>query len=132
MMPDRVTLTRQILAAGSWEAKNRLLVQVARELPELTAGERSEANRVHGCESNVWLITHWQDARLTLRLDSDSRVIKGLLALVLAAYDGQPRSAIAGIDFNGWLAELGLARFLSSSRANGLVAIVQRIRDQAA
>ncbi|WP_255989683.1 SufE family protein [Chitinolyticbacter albus] len=131
MMPDRDTLTRQLKSTTGWEGKNRLLVQMARELPTLPASLRTESHRVQGCESQVWLITHWQDQLLRLQLDSDSRVIKGLLVLVLAAYDGQPRAAVAGIDFNGWLAELGLARFLSSSRANGLAAIVQRIRDEA-
>ncbi|WP_169307344.1 SufE family protein [Chitiniphilus eburneus] len=128
---DRARITEQLGQAASWEAKNRLLVQIARELPALDDADRDDAHRVHGCESGVWMSLDWRDDRLTLRLDSDSRVVRGLLVLVLAAFHGRSADDILSVDFAGWLAQLGLARFLTSSRANGLKAIVDRVRDAA-
>ncbi|UXY14059.1 SufE family protein [Chitiniphilus purpureus] len=128
MIPDRPTLSAALRTASSWEAKNRLLVQLAREAPSLPEALRDERHRVPGCESRVWLVADWQQDRLVLQLDSDSKVVKGLLVLLLAAYGGQTRDAVLALDFNAWLGELGLARFLTSSRANGIAAIVDTIR----
>ncbi|GAA5785064.1 hypothetical protein GCM10007860_02270 [Chitiniphilus shinanonensis] len=131
MSADRAAVSAQLAQAASWEAKNRLLVQIARDLPPLDAAHRTDAQRVQGCESGVWLLADWRDDRLALQLDSDSRVVKGLLVLVRAAFDGLTPAEVLAVDFNGWLAQLGLARFLSSSRANGLNAIVERLRQAA-
>lgn len=130
------TLTRELVAgrlagAQGWEAKNRLLVQLARELPRLPEPERSDESLVAGCESRAWLRLDWPAGRLALQADSDSRVVQGLLALVCACYQGLDARQVVALDFEGWLGELGLARFLSASRRNGLRAIVARIRKSA-
>lgn len=130
-------LTRELVAARlsgapGWEAKNRLLVQLARELPRLPEPERSDESQVAGCESRAWLKLDWHDGKLQLQADSDSRVVQGLLALVFACYQDLEAGQVVAFDFEGWLAEQGLARFLSASRRNGLRAIVARIRESAA
>jgi cysteine desulfuration protein SufE len=125
---NRIEIGERLAAAHGWEAKNRLLVQLARELPAFNETDRTEANRVAGCESRVWLKLGWHENRLDIAADSDSRVIKGLLALVLAAFQQQSPEEIATFDFENWLQEMGLARFLSASRGNGLRAIVNRVR----
>ncbi|WP_051710838.1 SufE family protein [Andreprevotia chitinilytica] len=124
---DRTALSARLDAANSWEAKNRLLVQLARELPGFSDTERNEEHRVSGCESTVWVMTYWHDGRLQVAADSDSRVIKGLLTLLLTAYHDQAPDAIRQFDLEGWLAKLGLTRFLSASRGNGLRAIARKI-----
>lgn len=126
------SLRARLLACGSWEAKNRLLVQLASELPALGEEARSEENLVSGCESRVWLKINWKDGRLELGVDSDSRIIKGLLTLVHVAYQGRSIMEIAEVDFDGWLADLGLGRTLTASRSNGLKAVVASIRTSAA
>ncbi len=129
MMPlTRELITDRLLAASGWEAKSRLLVQLARELPALPESQRTEENQVTGCESRVWLVSDWQDDQLVLAMASDSRVVQGLLALVYAFYAGQSREKVLVLDFESWLVELGLNRFLSASRGRGLSAIVARIR----
>ena len=124
----RESITLRLASAVGWEAKNRLLVQLARELPRLTEAERSDENRVAGCESRVWLQLSWQGERLVLQADSDSRVVQGLLALVFACYHDQSAAQVLALDFEGWIGELGLTRFLSASRGNGLRAIVAQVR----
>ncbi|WP_027468150.1 SufE family protein [Deefgea rivuli] len=124
-------LSERLSHAQGWEAKNRLLVQLARELPEFSAELRDTEHRVSGCESQVWLWLECQDDRFLLAADSDSKIIKGLLTLILAAYHGQTAAEIQNFDFTAWLTELGLQRFLSASRGNGLKAIVAQIKQQA-
>ncbi|WP_273428754.1 SufE family protein [Chitinibacter tainanensis] len=129
-----ITLTQlaaTLDAAASWEAKNRLLVQLSRQLPDWPAEYKTADCKVSGCESQVWLRQdrsadgHWQIAA-----DSDSRIVKGLLALVLTAYHHQPTNAVQTFDFEGWLQARGMQRFLTASRGNGLRAIVQTIEKQ--
>ncbi len=121
-------LVGRLDAAHGWEAKNRLLVQLARELPEMPEELKTDEHRVAGCEAQVWLLTQWQDERLQLWADSDSRIVQGLLALVCAAYTGRTAAEVAQFDFGELLQALGLQSFLSSSRASGLAAMVRVIR----
>ncbi|MDR3414236.1 MAG: SufE family protein [Formivibrio sp.] len=127
----RENVASRLASAVGWEAKNRMLVQLARDLPALPEAQRTEVNRVTGCESRVWLSLEWQDGKLQMAAGSDSRVVQGLLALVFACYHGQTAAEILGLDFEGWLSELGLTRFLSASRSSGLRAIVALIRGAA-
>ncbi|WP_157669567.1 SufE family protein [Chitinibacter sp. GC72] len=129
---DLAELARQLDAAASWEAKNRLLVQLAKQLPDWSPEQKTPDRKVAGCESQVWLAfspikqaennVSWQ-----LAADSDSRIVKGLLALVLTAYN--QRSDSGQFDFEAWLNERGMQRFLSASRGNGLRAITRTISE---
>ncbi|GHD59416.1 SufE family protein [Jeongeupia chitinilytica] len=124
---DRDALAERLTAAAGWEAKNRLLVQLARELPALPDAYRDDEHRVAGCESTAWLVIDRQAGRLLLAADSDSRIVKGLLALLLTAYHGRTPAELAGFDFEQWLVTLGLQRFLTASRGNGLRAMARMI-----
>lgn len=128
---SRESVSKRLAGAVGWEAKNRLLVQLSRELPAFDEQYRTEQHRVAGCESQVWLHLDWPENRLSLNSGSDSRVVQGLLALVFACYQGLSAENILQQDFEGWIAELGLNRFLSASRGNGLKAIVARITEAA-
>lgn len=127
-------LSERLSHAQGWEAKNRLLVQLARELPEFPLEMRDDAHRVSGCESQVWLWLRLDDdgdnTRYQIAADSDSKIIKGLIALILAAYHNKTAAEIHAFDFSAYLSELGLQRFLSASRGNGLKAIVKHIEIQ--
>lgn len=114
-----------------WEQRARLLMQWGERLAPLSEAERGEASRVHGCESQVWLVGtcahgHWQ-----FRAASDARLIRGLLAVLLARVNGLPASELAALDLADWFQQLGLARQLSPSRSNGLNAVLQRMRELA-
>ncbi|AZN36498.1 SufE family protein [Iodobacter ciconiae] len=117
----------RLASAHGWEGKNRLLVQLARELPPLPAEELNEENRIVGCESTAWLKVSWQGEYIQLAADSESRIVKGLLVLLMAAYQGKTRQEISHFDCEAWLIALGLTRFLSASRGNGVKAIIGKI-----
>jgi cysteine desulfuration protein SufE len=112
-----------------WEQRARLLMQWGERLPALSEEERCEANRVHGCESQVWLVAEQREQRWQFRASSDARLLRGLLALLLARVNGLTGTELAEIDLVDWFGQLGLARQLSPSRSNGLNAVLQRMRE---
>lgn len=129
-LPDtaRETLTAFAQAPG-WEQRARLLMQWGERLEPLDDGERCETNRVAGCESHVWLIGQCQDGRWHFRAASDARLIRGLLAVLLARVNGLDANELTQVDMADWFASLGLSRQLSPSRSNGINAVLQRMRE---
>ncbi|MCY1441688.1 Cysteine desulfuration protein SufE [compost metagenome] len=118
-------------AAGGWEQRARLLMQWGERLEALAEAERSDANRVHGCESQVWLVGERRDDHWHFRAASDARLIRGLLAVLLARVDGLDGEQLASIDLADWFNQLGLGRQLSPSRSNGLNAVLRKMREMA-
>ncbi|MBC9249695.1 Fe-S metabolism protein SufE [Pseudomonas alcaligenes] len=119
-------------ACPGWEQRARLLMQWGERLSPLSDSEKNEANRVHGCESQVWLLGELRDGHWQFRAASDARLIRGLLAVLLARVDGLDATELAALDLADWFNQLGLARQLSPSRSNGLNAVLQRMRELAA
>lgn len=115
--------------APGWEQRARLLMQWGERLEPLDDGERSEANRVAGCESQVWLVGERQNGRWHFRAASDARLIRGLLAVLLARVNGLDADELARVDMADWFASLGLSSHLSPSRSNGMNAVLQRMRE---
>ncbi|RUO62548.1 hypothetical protein CWI71_03705 [Pseudidiomarina insulisalsae] len=103
----------------------KFLIQLASRLPPMATELKQPENEVQGCEAQVWLTKSWQNDQLQLQLDSSSRVVKGLLALVFLALHGANKQQVASFDLDALLALLGLQSFVSSSRRNGLRAVVQ-------
>jgi len=115
-----------------WEQRARLLMQWGDRLEPLTDAEKTEANRVHGCESLVWLVAEQVEGVWRFKASSDARLLRGLLALLLVRVQGLASAELAGIDLREWFTELGLERQLSPSRSNGLHAVLQRMAELAA
>lgn len=113
-----------------WEARYRFLIDLGSSVPALPEHHRSEANLVRGCQSQVWLVPRYDaDAdRLHLALDSDAHIVRGLIAVVLAAFDGKSPREVVRFDVEGLFEELALVRHLTPTRGNGLRAMVARIR----
>ena len=117
---------------GDWEERYRHVIDLGRDLAPLSAAERSDANKVRGCASQVWLVTEPQaDGTLTFRGDSDAHIVRGLIAILLRLYSGRPPAEILGFDAKAAFEKLGLTGALSSQRSNGLASMVQRIRRDA-
>jgi cysteine desulfuration protein SufE len=119
-----------------WEDRYRYLIELGRTLEPLPKNAYTDANKVRGCASQVWLeTTRGRDASdsatLTFRGDSDAHIVRGLVALVLALYSGRPAREIAETDASPLFRQLGLAEHLTPQRANGLRAMVERIRKEA-
>ncbi|MEE4279401.1 MAG: SufE family protein [Halieaceae bacterium] len=113
----------------SWEDRYRYIIDLGRELPELPADLHTEDRLVRGCQSQVWIDVGEQDGRLQLRADSDAFIVKGLLAVVLAAYNNKASDAVLAFDIDDYFDRLGLMQHLSPTRGNGLRAMVGRIRE---
>jgi cysteine desulfuration protein SufE len=117
---------------GDWEERYRYVIELGRELAPLSDAERSDANKVRGCASQVWLVTEPQaDGSLKFRGDSDAHIVRGLIAVLLRLYSGRQAEEILGFDAKAAFAQLGLAGALSAQRSNGLAAMVARIRRDA-
>lgn len=119
-----------------WEDRYRYLIELGKTLEPLPDAARCEANKVRGCASQVWLETRVErgpDGAPSLRFrgDSDAHIVRGLVALTLALYSGRPAREIAATDAAPLFSDLGLAQHLTPQRANGLRAMVERIRGEA-
>ncbi|WPO44746.1 SufE family protein [Pseudomonas sp. S1Bt23] len=114
-----------------WEQRARLLMQWGERLAPLSDADKVEANRVHGCESQVWLVGTLQDGHWQFAASSDARLIRGLVALLLARVNGLSAEELQRVDLPDWFNQLGLSRQLSPSRSNGLNAVLQRMRELA-
>ena len=118
---------------GDWEERYRHIIDLGRTLEPLNEAERSDANRVRGCASQVWLVGEREpDGRLRFRGDSDAHIVRGLVAVVLRLLSGRTPQEIAGFDAKAAFGRLGLEGALSTQRSNGLASMVERIRRDAA
>lgn len=118
-----------------WEDRYRYVIELGKALPDLPETERTAANKVNGCASQVWLVTRpgpGADPQIEFEGDSDAHIVRGLVAIVLAAYSGKKASEIAAYDAVDLFGRIGLTEHLSSQRANGLRSMVARIREEAA
>lgn len=115
-------------AATSWEQTMRLLMQQSTTLTPLSPNELTEINQISGCESQVWLIAKQQDKHWYFRAYSEARIIRGLLAVLIARINGLTAREIAQVKLIDWFTQLRLTKQLSSSRRDGLNAIWQQIK----
>lgn len=114
-----------------WEDRYRQVIQWGKKLPQMPEELKSEQVTVSGCESLVWLVSQEQDGVWHFCADSDARIVRGLIALVMAAYDGKTADQIQTFDIDAYFDQLGLVSHLSPSRGNGLKAIVEQIKQTA-
>lgn len=117
-------------ACNGWEQRARLLLSYGQQLPALPAAARTDDNLIRGCESPVWCQLQWPNGRLELQLDTDARLLKGLLAVLHTRLNGLSAPELSAVDLPDWFNELGLANRISSSRSNGLNAVYQHILSQ--
>ena len=113
----------------SWEDRYKYIIDLGRELPPMPANLHTQDRLVRGCQSQVWIDARLEDGRLQLAVDSDAFIVKGLLALVLAAYNNKPLADVLAFDIEAYFQRLDLLRHLSATRGNGLRAMVQRIQE---
>ncbi len=111
-----------------WENRYRTIIQLGKKLPEMPDELRVEANQVRGCESQAWVSHELRQDKFWFWLDSETRIVKGLMAIVLAAYNGKTAQQISKFDIQDYFVQLGLIKHLSPSRTNGLNAVVSAIR----
>ncbi|MBI1300993.1 MAG: SufE family protein [Alphaproteobacteria bacterium] len=117
---------------GDWEERYRYLIDLGRELPSLDKKYKTDDNLVRGCTSRVWLISEMNGDVFTFQADSDAHIVRGLIALLMAAYQGKTKDEIAEIDIEEKFKEIGLDQHLSPNRRSGFFAMVERIKSETA
>ena len=120
-----------------WEDRYRYIIELGRTLEPLKDEDRSDANKVQGCVSQVWLATTVnpngtsEGPRLRFVGDSDALIVRGLIAILFAIYSDKPASEILNTDAKAVFNDLGLSEHLTPQRSNGFVSMVDRIQNDA-
>lgn len=115
---------------ADWTERYQYLIDLGRKLPPFPDEARTDAWKVSGCQSQVWLLPSGDAARLDFQAISDSSIVSGLIALLLRVYSGRSADEILATEPR-FIDSIGLARHLSPTRSNGLAAMLQKIRDYA-
>ncbi|HEX6000001.1 MAG TPA: SufE family protein [Hyphomicrobiaceae bacterium] len=131
------TIRADFALLDDWEDRYRYLIELGRGLPPLPDALRTEANKVRGCVSQVWLassVKHGGTAAvpvLQFQGDSDAHIVRGLVAVLFALVQGRTADQILRTDAKAVFAELGLGEHLTPQRSNGFFSMVERIRADA-
>ena len=115
-----------------WEERYRYVIERGKAMDPLDEAFKVPATKVEGCASQVWLQPRIENGRFHFEGESDAMIVRGLIAVLRALYDGLPVSEVPKVDAGGELARLGLNDHLSAQRSNGLRAMIERIRRVAA
>lgn len=131
-------ITENFALLDDWEDRYRYLIELGRSLERLPDCARTDANKVQGCASQVWIgTTVERDAapqqgsdgpRLKFVADSDAHIVRGLIAILLALYSGKPAREILSTDATAVFDQLSLREHLTPQRSNGFRSMVERIR----
>jgi cysteine desulfuration protein SufE len=129
-------ITENFSFLDDWDDRYRYVIELGRSLPPFPEEARTEANKVQGCASQVWLTTTTQPDGaggpvMTFLADSDAHIVRGLIAILLAVYSEKPAHKILSTDALAMFDKLGLRENLTPQRSNGLRSMVERIRSHA-
>lgn len=135
MLPPIDDIADNFDLLDDWEDRYRYLIELGRLMPDLPESDHTEANRVQGCASQVWLTMHPEgrgpDAPIVFKGDSDAHIVRGLVALLVAMLSGKPAGEIAKADPLAFFDRFGLGQHLTAQRSNGLRSMVDRVRGEA-
>ena len=113
-----------------WLDKYEYLIELGKALEPFPEEKKTEGNLIKGCQSRVWLSASLEDGKLFFQADSDAIITKGIISLLVSVYSGRTPQEIAADDF-GFIGAIGLKENLSPTRANGLVSMIQTIKQLA-
>jgi cysteine desulfuration protein SufE len=126
------TLLDDLSLFDDWEDRYRYIIELGNALAPLSEAEHSDAYKVPGCVSQVWLVTERDGDKMIFRGDSDAHIVRGLVAILLDLFSGKTADEIVTFDAKAAFDKLGLGEHLTPQRSNGFQAMVRRIRNDAA
>ncbi len=126
----QAAIAEEFALFSDWSERYQYLIDLGRKLPVMPDALKNEDTRLHGCQSNVWIVAEGNSDRLDFRAISDSAIVSGLIYLALRVYSGRPASEILATEPD-YIAAIGLAKHLSPTRSNGLAALLAFIRESA-
>jgi len=112
----------------SWEERYEYIIDLGKNLPPMEEQFKTPDRLVKGCQSSVWLAHNYNDNKFQFTVDSDAIIVRGLLALVMAAYNDKTAQEIVAFDVDDYFGQIDLENHLSPTRGNGLRAIVALIK----
>ncbi len=115
----------------NWMDRYQYIIDLGRRLPEFSEADKTEANKIKGCQSQVWFVAEKKDGKLEFRAISDATIVSGLIALLLRIYSNRNPQDILDTPAD-FVKALQLEQHLSPTRSNGLSAMLQAIRTLAA
>ena len=115
----------------AWEERYKYIIDLGKQLPAMDDALKTDERLIAGCQSQVWIEPYYIDGKLYFDVASDAFIVSGLLAVVMAAYNGKTPSEVLAFDMDAFFAELDLIKHLSPTRGNGLRSMVARIRQVA-
>ncbi len=127
-LPSTEEILDDLAFFDSWEERYKYIIDLGKALPAFPQELQTPERLVKGCQSNVWLEIGGSKDDLEFLVDSDAIIVKGLLVLVLAAYNHKSASDILAFDIDAYFQQLDLERHISPTRGNGLRSIVGKIR----
>lgn len=130
-IPSSTDIVEDLEFFDDWEQRYQYIIDLGKALPRLADEQKTDERLVRGCQSSVWMVSRVEGDKLHFDVDSDAIIVQGLLALVLAAYDGKSPADILDFDIDEYFTTLDLERHISPTRGNGLRAIVGKIKQLA-
>ncbi|OTQ28905.1 cysteine desulfurase sulfur acceptor subunit CsdE [Gilliamella apicola] len=128
-MLSQQELTKLFLQQHNWQDRYRQLIILAKQLPTMPEDLKTDENQVNGCENRVWLTYQKQNNNTFIfQGDSEGRIVKGLLAILIIIANHKTAEEIAAIDFQSLLSQLKIIDELSQSRLHGLTKLIERIQ----
>ena len=112
----------------SWMQKYEYLIDLGKELPVMSEGLKVDENLIRGCQSNVWLSSYLKDEKIFFLADSDALITRGLIALLIKVFSNASAKEIALFDLK-LIPQIGLDKHLSMNRSNGLVKMIEKIKE---
>ena len=129
------TIRADFALLDEWEDRYRYLIELGRGLPPFPEALRTDANKVRGCVSQVWLASavnrNGGASMLEFQGDSDAHIVRGLVAVLFALVQGRTPEQVLAADAKALFAELGLVEHLTPQRSNGFFSMVERVRADA-
>ncbi|MEM8833461.1 MAG: SufE family protein [Pseudomonadota bacterium] len=127
--PDLTELVENFQLFEDWEERYRYLIDLGKALPPMDEALKNDETFVKGCTSQVWLFSQKDEQGLYHFIgDSDAHIVRGLIAVLFAAFQGKSVEEIASVDIKAAFEEIGLNQHLSPNRRNGFFSMVERIK----
>ena len=114
-----------------WEERYKYIIDLGKQLPSLPDDVKNDDHLIRGCQSQVWIDSTLVDNTLYFSADSDAHIVRGLLAMVLAAYNQKTPADILAFDIEHYFSQVDLVKHLSPTRGNGLKSMVETIKKTA-
>lgn len=130
-MPSQQQLIEDFAILDDWIEKYQYIIDLGKKLKPMKESDKTAENLLQGCQSKVWLTHQFKDGKIHYRANSDAAIVSGLIALVLSIYSEQTPQQILQTKPT-FIDQIGLSSHLSSTRSNGLNAMIQKIKQIAA